>query len=145
MADVSSNYIIFPIFIIVLSFLSLIFVLRRRNQRRNFILQGGGGPNNNGHWPADRSGGGPGLMYRMRDRGAGAPGTRRGVDSTEGLNELGEAPPPYDGKREPGPMGGPPPGPPPPPSAYPPMAGDLEAGLPGYNYPAAPARAATRD
>ncbi|KAF4124279.1 hypothetical protein GMORB2_5995 [Geosmithia morbida] len=155
MAETTTNYVIFPVFIIVLSFLTLMFIMRRRNRRRNLIMQAQNGGSGNSQWP----GPGPGVVYRLRDRGGfggaagrvrgGGPGgghggRRRAVDeSTEGLNELGEAPPPYDGKRE----------------AAGPAAtgawgqqqqqqqtpGQLEAGLPGYYAPPAePPAAATR-
>lgn len=72
------------------------FIYYRKRRRQQLRLR-------NGQWPSDTThsytSAAQRRQRRQRSNGAGrwAPwGTR----SEEGLNELGEAPPPYDGKRE---------------------------------------------
>lgn len=87
-------YAVFPLICLVIAiFIASILYTRRRRLRIAAIR--------NGQWPQDHGPPRDGTSRTHRARGSGnrwAPwgGTR----TDEGLNELGEAPPPYDGKRE---------------------------------------------
>lgn len=88
-------YAIFPLVCLVIAiFIASLLYTRRRRLRMSALR--------NNQWPQDH---GPPMMddsieprrsRRVGSRWAPWSGTR----TAEGLNELGEAPPPYDGKRE---------------------------------------------
>ncbi|KAF4451192.1 hypothetical protein F53441_5802 [Fusarium austroafricanum] len=108
-------WVLIPLFVIfVLGLTATIIQVRRRRRRR---------ANQNPWAPANtRLRGG----RRTTNRGSPWNGTR----SQEGLNELGQAPPPYDGKKE---------------TQDPLELRDLEAGNRPPEYPAEPAAAVVTD
>lgn len=91
MLDRPYAYVIFPLLVVFIIGFVAIILYNRRRRRRLVALHGhnwpGGRQNPHAHIP-------PGQRRRYR---RGRWGETR---SQEGLNELGEAPPAYDGKRE---------------------------------------------
>lgn len=90
------SYVVLPLLVIIVTFIALLIVFRRRGQR---LARAAG---ENGAWPPGR----PAPVIVVRANRPGVSTTRHPVHGRstplpeEGLNELGEAPPPYDGKRE---------------------------------------------
>lgn len=96
MLDRPYAYVIFPLIIVFIIFFVIIILYNRRRRRRHFALHGhnwpGGRENPHAHIPA--------AERRRRPRRDNRWGPWGATRSQEGLNELGEAPPPYDGKRD---------------------------------------------
>lgn len=116
-------WIIIPLAVIVIIGCIATFVQMRRHRRRRQQQWAAQGP---------RILGTPGRLFvatGTRGNGRRAPWAA-GTRSEEGLNELGEAPPPYDGKKE---------------RQDPVEMRDLEAGGSPPEYPAVPGPAVTRD
>ncbi|KAF5017342.1 hypothetical protein F66182_10736 [Fusarium sp. NRRL 66182] len=111
-------WVLIPLLIIIgLGLAATIILVRRRRRRRG------------NQWPGHSVPASSGRIYttgrnRTTNRGLPWAGTR----SEEGLNELGQAPPPYDGKKE---------------TQTPLELRDLEAGNSPPEYPAEPAPAVT--
>lgn len=88
-------YAIFPIICLVIVVFVASILFTRRRRRRMAALQ-------NGRWPQDH--GAPrnssGRQRRTRTGASNRWAPWSGTRNDEGLNELGEAPPPYDGKSE---------------------------------------------
>ena len=128
MTDQPFSYVIFPLLFLFVGGFIAVMLFNRRRRRRLAAM-------NPSQWPHDRTTahvgqGSPRHLGRGSQNRRWAPwgGTR----SQEGLNELGEAPPPYDGKRDG--------------HAQEAELRDLESGTanpPGY--PAEPGPAVTRD
>lgn len=97
MLDRPYAYVIFPLIVVFICIFVAIILYNRRRRRRLVALHGhnwpGGRENPLSHIPARRR---PRMRGGRDNRWAPWGATR----SQEGLNELGEAPPPYDGKRE---------------------------------------------
>ncbi|KAG5755777.1 hypothetical protein H9Q69_011887 [Fusarium xylarioides] len=112
-------WVLIPLFVIlVLGLTATIIQVRRRRRRRG------------NQWPGQTTG----APVYTGLRGGRRTGSRRspwnGTRSEEGLNELGQAPPPYDGKKE---------------MQDPLELRDLEAGNRPPEYPAEPAPAVVAD
>ncbi|KAL6865901.1 hypothetical protein ACO1O0_002000 [Amphichorda felina] len=93
------TFIVIPLFIIIVS--GFTYAMVRRSRRHGTLLRA--------DWPQSRAGDPYGYLGRglggHRTRAGHGPGGGRYAPwrvarSQEGLNELGEAPPAYDGKRE---------------------------------------------
>jgi hypothetical protein len=94
LTDQPFAYAIFPLVCLVIGIFIASVLYSRRRRRRIAAVQ-------NGQWPQDPNAPPNGTGRQRRNRGAGnrwAPWS--GTRTEEGLNELGEAPPPYDGKRD---------------------------------------------
>jgi hypothetical protein len=91
------SYVIFPLIVVFVVVFVGVILYNRRRRRRLVALHGhnwpGGRQNPLSHIPAGRRA----RMRGGRDNRWAPWGSTR---SQEGLNELGEAPPPYDGKRD---------------------------------------------
>ncbi|KAJ4307599.1 hypothetical protein N0V84_012613 [Fusarium piperis] len=117
-------WVIIPLAVIVIIGCIATFFQIRRHRRRRQQQWAGQGPRVLGP-PGRRR-----LFVTTGTRGNGRRAPWAGTRSQEGLNELGEAPPPYDGKKE---------------RQEPVELRDLEAGGSPPEYPAVPGPAVTRD
>ncbi|KAM5352525.1 hypothetical protein ACJ41O_005247 [Fusarium nematophilum] len=122
LSDRPFTWIFIPLIVII--FIGLVVtIIQVRRRRRRRAAQWPGGPRvlaPSGHLFT------PGQGLRGGNRRTPWPGTR----SQEGLNELGEAPPPYDGKKD---------------RQSPMELQDLEAGRSPPEYPAVPGPAVTTE
>ncbi|KAL6363323.1 hypothetical protein LRP88_02735 [Fusarium phalaenopsidis] len=116
-------WIIIPLAVIIIIGCIATLIQVRRRRRRRQQQWAGQGPRVLGPPPGR-------LFGATGTRGNGRRGPWAGTRSQEGLNELGEAPPPYDGKKE---------------RQDPVELRDLEAGGSPPEYPAVPGPAVTRD
>lgn len=124
-SDYPFAWIIVPIFVFFFIGLCLTVLRFRRRRRRAATLQ---------QWPGTPSGRvvGPGGRIIVVSRRGGASRWNPWTRSQEGLNELGEAPPPYEGQKKNGNGEGI-------------EMRDLEAGERPPEYPAAPGPAVTTE
>lgn len=113
----------------VIVFAATLTVLLIRRRRRNRLIYGSSSYNSNGtqRWPGAGAYYGNGTHVHQHSRGGGRWAPWGAARSQDGLNELGEAPPPYMGKK--GAAG----------------QGDVELGTPPDYHVAGPAPAVTTD
>ncbi|KAK0387277.1 hypothetical protein NLU13_5590 [Sarocladium strictum] len=117
------SYVIIPLIGVVV-FAATISILLLRRRRRSRLIYGTNSNNPHGanDWP-----GRPGQPHVHQNRGGTRWGPWGATRSQDGLNELGEAPPPYMGKKS-GQDGG-----------------DIELGMPPEYHVAGPAPAVTTE
>ncbi|KAM0432430.1 hypothetical protein ACHAPT_004974 [Fusarium lateritium] len=128
LTDKPFAWVIIPLAVIVIIGCIATFFQIRRHRRRRQQLWAGQGPRVLGAPPGRLFG--PTGTTATTQRTGGRRMPWAGTRSEEGLNELGEAPPPYDGKKE---------------TQDPVELRDLEAGGSPPEYPAVPGPAVTRD